>query len=223
MNVRFELTYKTPKGLETSFSSEEMRAGKAILIAEDLERTGRIQHLTFVDSQDTTWSLKELKKFMEEIQTEPHNVTVYFDGGFERDTRKSGVGCAIYFEQNGKSFRLRKNALILELETNNEAEYAALHLALQELELLGVHHLPVQFIGDSQVVINQLNGEWACTEEVLNNWADRIEAKFKQLGIRPEYESISRKQNREADHLASQALKNIDIRSKIEIEFEEPK
>ncbi|MGJ9385504.1 ribonuclease H family protein [Salipaludibacillus sp. CF4.18] len=223
MNVRFELTYKTPKGLETSFSSEEMRAGKAILIAEDLERTGRIKHLTFVDSQDTTWSLKELKKFMEEIQTEPHNVTVYFDGGFERDTRKSGVGCAIYFEQNGKSFRLRKNALILELETNNEAEYAALHLALQELELLGVHHLPIQFIGDSQVVINQLNGEWACTEEVLNNWADRIEAKFKQLGIRPEYESISRKQNREADHLASQALKNIDIRSKIEIEFEEPK
>lgn len=221
MNVRIEVTYKTKKGLETAFSSDEMRAGKALIIAEDLERTGRTKSIVFIDSQETTWNMKELNKYLEGIQTEPHNVTVYFDGGFDRYTYRSGLGCAIYYEQNGKQYRLRKNALVAELKTNNEAEYAAFHLALQELEFLGVHHLPVTFIGDSQVVINQLTGEWPCIEEELNNWADRIEAKMVHLGIAPEYEAISRKDNREADHLASQALKGIEITSTIEIQPED--
>src|SRR5699024_11797205 len=71
-------------------------------------------------------------------------ISVYFDGGFDGNTRTSGLGCVIYFEQNDKSWRQRKNALVEELETNNEAEYAALHLAVQEMELIGVHHLPVR-------------------------------------------------------------------------------
>ncbi|MFC7063273.1 reverse transcriptase-like protein [Halobacillus seohaensis] len=213
MNVRIEVTYKTPKRTETIFSSDEMQAGKAILIAEDLEKTGRAKSLTFIDSYDHTWTLKELKEYMKGIQTEPHNVTVYFDGGFDRETKRSGLGCAIYYEQNGKAFRLRKNALVEQLDTNNESEYAALHLGLKELELLGVHHLPVKFIGDSQVVINQLKEEWACFDEELSKWADRVESKLKKLGIDPDYRLVSRKDNQEADQLASQALKEIEITS----------
>ncbi|UOR12793.1 reverse transcriptase-like protein [Halobacillus amylolyticus] len=216
MKVRIELTYKTPKGTDTTFSSDDVHAGKAILIAEDLESIGRTKNVTFIDSLESSWTLKELKKYMEGIQTEPHNVTVYFDGGFDLETKKSGLGCAIYYEQNGKSFRLRKNALVEELDTNNEAEYAALHLGLRELELLNVHHLNVKFVGDSQVVINQLNGEWPCLEEELSKWADRVENKLKLLGIHPDYELISRKGNREADRLASQALKEIEITSTME-------
>jgi ribonuclease HI len=216
MNVRIQYTYKTPKGAETVFSSEEMSGEKALLITEDLERTGRMKNLVFLDSEDRTWTLKELKKYMKGIETEPHNVTVYFDGGFELETKKSGLGCAIYYEQNGKSFRLRKNALVSNLDTNNEAEYAALHLALNELEQLGVHHLPVRFVGDSQVVINQLTGEWPATEAELNRWADRIEALQQKLGITPSYDFVSRKKNQEADQLASQALKGVEITSTIE-------
>ncbi|MDQ0254716.1 ribonuclease HI [Evansella vedderi] len=217
MNVRLEISYKTPKGTETTFSSNEMGAEKAILIAEDLERTGRLKKLTFIDNQETTWTMKELRKFMEGIQTEPHNITVYFDGGFDLETRMSGLGCAIYYDKNGKSFRLRKNQLVDSLKSNNEAEYAALHFSLQELEILGVHHLLVKFVGDSQVVINQLKGEWACMEEELNRWADRVEEKMKQLGINPEYSIVSRKGNQEADQLASQALKEVEVMSTIQI------
>ncbi|GGC78826.1 hypothetical protein GCM10007216_06640 [Thalassobacillus devorans] len=217
MKVRIEFTYKTPKGTTSSFTSEEMPAGQAILIAEDLEKTGRARSFTFIDPKDHTWSLKELKAFMKGIETEPHNITVYFDGGFDLKTKKSGLGCAIYYEQDGKSYRLRKNALVEELQTNNEAEYAALHLALQELDFLGVHHIDVKIVGDSQVVINQLNGEWPCLEDELSKWADRIEDKFKQLGITPEYQVISRKRNREADRLATQALEEIEITSTIEL------
>lgn len=217
MHVRIELTYKTAKGTETTFSSAEMLAPKALLIAEDFDRTGRVKNLVFVDQNESSWLLKELKKYLAEVETEPHDISVYFDGGFDVKTKRSGLGCVIYYQQNRKKFRLRKNALVDHLQTNNEAEYAALHMAIKELELLDVHHLPVTFVGDSQVVINQLTGEWACLEAELNSWADRIENKLTQVGITPVYHAVSRKDNQEADQLASQALKEVEITSAIEL------
>lgn len=217
MNVIIEWTYKTPKGATTVLRSEEMPAAQALLLAEDMEKTGRVKSLCCMDRQDTSWSLKELKAYLTEIASEPHNIAVYFDGGFDRGTRQAGLGCAIYYEQNGKPYRLRKNAFSTELKSNNEAEYAALYLGLVELELLNVHRLPVRFIGDSQVVINQLSGEWPAMEKELASWADKIDVKLAQLAIQPEYQLISRKDNAETDRLATQALNGIDITSTSEI------
>ncbi|WP_144513836.1 reverse transcriptase-like protein [Bacillus sp. FJAT-22090] len=211
MNVLIEWIYRTPKGVETTFRSEEMAATQAVLVGEDLEKTGRAKSIIFIDRFDSSWTLKELKGYLKGIETEPHNVTVYFDGGFDRATYNSGLGCVIYYEQSGKSFRLRRNAFATGLVSNNEAEYASFYLGLQELELLGVHHLPVRFVGDSQVVINHLNEEWPVVEKDLSSWADRIEAKMNDLGIQPEYELVPRKANAEADRLATQALNGIEI------------
>ncbi|GGE57078.1 hypothetical protein GCM10011391_39970 [Pullulanibacillus camelliae] len=217
MDVRMLLIYKTRQGLEVGLNSDELSAEKALLIAEDLERTGRIKQLELIDQQERMWNVKTLKRFIEDIQGEPHNITLYFDGGFNEETKTSGLACVIYYEQNGRAFRLRKNAKATNLLTNNEAEYAALDLALRALEQLGVHHLQVKIKGDSQVVINQLLGEWPCFEKALNQWADRIEAKLAGLGLTPDYQLISRKLNQEADHLATQALQSIDISSTIEL------
>ncbi|MEK4402869.1 ribonuclease H family protein [Sporosarcina sp. FSL K6-6792] len=217
MNILIEWIYKSPKGAETVFRSEEMPAAQAILVAEDLARTGRTKNVLFIDQFDSTWTVKEMKGYLKGIETEPHNITVYFDGGFDLTTRKSGLGCVIYYEQSGKSYRLRQNAPSAELSSNNEAEYAALYLGLQELEYLNVHHLPVRFIGDSQVVINQLTEEWPALENNLSNWADRIEDKLKDLGIQPEYKLVQRKLNSEADRLATQALNGISITATIEV------
>ena len=211
MNILIEWIYRIPKGPETVFRSEEMPAAQALLVAEDLARTGRAKNVTFIDQFDSTWSVKEMKGYLKGIETEPHNITVYFDGGFDLETSKSGLGCVIYYEQSGKSYRLRRNAPSAELTSNNEAEYAALYFGLQELELLNVHHLPVRFIGDSQVVINQLTGEWPALENILSGWADRIDEKLKVLGIQPEYELVQRKLNSEADRLATQALNGVSI------------
>ncbi|MFJ5768993.1 ribonuclease H family protein [Psychrobacillus sp. NPDC093180] len=211
MIVLIECIYRTPKGVETTFRSEEMPATQALLVAEDLEKIGRAKNVIFIDRFDSSWTIKELKGYLKGIETEPHNVTVYFDGGFDRATSSSGLGCVIYYEQSGKSYRLRRNSFATELVSNNEAEYAAFYLSLQELEILGVHHLPVRFIGDSQVVINHLSEEWPVIEKDLSSWADRIEAKMKDLGIQPEYELVPRKANAEADRLATQALNGIEI------------
>src|SRR5690625_3336496 len=97
------------------------------------------------------------------------------------------------------------------MRTNNEAEYAALHLTVKELARLGVQHMAVTFTGDSLVVINQLKGEGACFEESLTIWADRLEHELDRLGITTKYNLILRKQKQVADRLATQRLKEITI------------
>ncbi|MEV9641581.1 reverse transcriptase-like protein [Mammaliicoccus sciuri] len=211
MKVLIEWTYRSPKGTETVFKSEEMPAAQALLIANDLEKTGRAKQLVFIDQFDSSWTVKELKGYLKGIEMEPHNIIVYFDGGFNWESKAAGLGCVIYYDQNGKSYRLRKNAAVDGLTSNNEAEYAALHLCLQELEFLGIQRLPVQIIGDSRVVINHLSEEWPVIEQDLYSWADKIEAKMKSLGLQPQYELVSRKANGEADRLAAQALAGIEI------------
>ncbi|WP_301109794.1 reverse transcriptase-like protein [Sporosarcina sp.] len=211
MKLIIEWSYRSKKGTKTVFRSDEMPAAQALLIAEDLDKTGRLKQIQFSDPYDSFWSLKELKSYVKGIETEPHNITIYFDGGFDWDTKMAGLGCVIYYDQNGKSYRLRKNLAVTDLVSNNEAEYAALHLCLQELEILGAHHLPIKVLGDSKVVINHLNEEWPVIEEDLYNWANKIEAKMSELGFQPEYEHVSRKTNSEADRLAEQALAGVEV------------
>lgn len=218
MKITIEWTYKTKNGVETVFRSEEMPPAHALTIGEDLEKTGRAKKIQFIDQYDSTWLTKELKKYIKEIDTEPHNVRVFFDGGFDIQTNNAGLGIAIYYEQNGKSYRLRRNAPASGLNSNNEAEYAALHLAIVELDLLDVHHQTVHFLGDSQVVINQMSGEWPAYEKELSSWADRIDEKLNALGITPEFELVPRKLNSEADRLATQSLQGIGITGQIELQ-----
>lgn len=212
MKVRIEWKYQSPKGVETVFRSDEMPAAQGVQIAEDIERTKRAKNIIFIDSlDDSTWTMKEMKIYLKSIETEPHDITVYFDGGFDVENRNSGLGCVIYYSQNGKSYRLRQNAQVDGLISNNEAEYAALHLCVQELEFLEVRNMPVRFSGDSKIAINGMSGEWPVAEKELVRWADRIDAKIAQLGIVPEYQLIPRRENAEADRLATQALKGIKI------------
>jgi ribonuclease HI len=208
MQVSIEWEYKAQSlKKRTLFTSQFMSAQDALLFAKDMEKTGRVETLTFLDEDGGLWTKKELEKLIKEIETEPHNIVTYFDGGYHREGRRAGLGVVIYFEQNGRQYRIRKNEVAENIESNNEAEYAAFWLLVRELEVLGVHHLPVIFRGDSQVVLHQLSGDWPVYAEGENRWLDRIEAKLKELGIKPRYEAVGRSDNKEADTLASQALR----------------
>lgn len=217
MKLKIEWTYKTPRNLTTTFVSDFMPIGQVMLLLEDMERTGRMKNYTLIDEHDSTWLLKEVKKYLKELEEEPHDVTLFFDGGFLRESKESGLGFAIYYSENGKKKRLRKNALVNYLTSNNEAEYAALHLAIQELEYLGVHHQSIIVKGDSQGVINQMKGEWPLYEENLTAWANKIDALLERLGLNVHYVHVPRQQNGEADQLASQALNGIVYDGTIEL------
>ena len=213
--------YRHSKKPTCIFQSDYIDGEAALIIAEDLEKTGRAHEITFVDEKDLKWSKKELKKLLEEVKGEPQGVTVFFDGGFDREEKLAGIGVIVYYKQNNKHYRIRQNNLLEQLETNNESEYAAFYESLRLLDEIGVHHQTCTFKGDSQVVLNQLAGEWPCFDDVLNRWADRIEDKIKKMGINPIYDPISRKENKEADALATQALEGTNINSTIELSTKE--
>lgn len=217
MKYQIEWKYKVRGKQNVLFTSEWLHSELAIETGELLEKEGKASDITFIDEMNTSWSLKELRKLTAEIETEPHEVVLYFDGGYNNETNEAGLGAVIYYRQGKKKYRLRANERIEEMESNNDAEYAAIFFALNILEDLGVHHLPCDIIGDSQVVLKQLEGEWPCYEENLNQWLDRIEEKIKKLGIQPRYQAIPRKDNKEADKLASQALEGKMINSKMQI------
>ena len=221
MEVYIVWKYKSPKKPMCTFHSSRMNAKEAIVICEDLERTGRVPAIEFFDEREVTWSKKELTKLLKEIEDEPQDITIYFDGGFDRDEGISGLGIVVYYSKNGKLFRNRVNKQLIQLESNNEAEYAAMYESICILEELGVHHQTCEFKGDSHVVLNQLSGEWACFDDVLNRWLDRIEDKIKKMGIKAVYSPITRKENKEADSLATQALDGKLVNSTIQLEKKE--
>ncbi|MBS8264613.1 hypothetical protein DYI25_09205 [Mesobacillus boroniphilus] len=217
MKYKLEWEYKA-KGIEPIlFNSDFLDGEHALQAGEELEKSGKAGDISFIDEIGTSWTLKEMRKLLEEVEEEPHDLTVYFDGGFDNYSHKAGLGTIIYFKQGKKKYRLRANEVFDELETNNEAEYAALYFALTILEEMGVQNMTCDIKGDSQVVLKQLEGEWPCYEETLNRWLDRIENKIKELRLYPKYNPIGRKENKEADKLATQALQGKMINSKMQI------
>lgn len=220
MKYSIEWAYQTKKKLQTTILTDLLSLDETIMLAEDFMLTGRVKQLNFRSEDGQSWTLKELKRLKDIVKDEPHNVVAYFDGGYQKDIKLAGFGAVIYYTQGGNDYRIRMNEKVSGLASNNEAEYAAFFYLVNVLEEYGINKQKVVFKGDSQVVMNQLAGEWPCYEEEFINWLDRIEAKLKKLRITPEYEMIARKENNEADKLATQALNGIEIRSKLNLNGE---
>ncbi len=220
MKVSIHWSYQSKKKDRIMLTSEFVSIDQALHLAEDMEQTNRVREMFFIDQKGSQWNKKELKKLIKEIETEPHEVIVYFDGGYDKQTKIAGIGVCIYYKQSGATYRIRRNSQLEGLENNNEAEYAAFELSLHELAELSVFHQDVIFRGDSQVVLNQIAGEWPCYEENFTKYLDRIEEKLKRQSIQPICEVITRKENKEAHQLATQGIGGVDIYSHISIDGE---
>ncbi|WP_335869644.1 reverse transcriptase-like protein [Bacillus sp. 2205SS5-2] len=202
------------KGLEgTTFESDWVLRHNVQPLISDLEKSGKSKNIMIVDELGAEWSKKEYMKLNQQLETEPENVILYFDGGFHKETNVAGIGVVVYYDKNGESYRYRRNNRLESIQHNNEAEYAALFEALMSLEDIGVQHTVCEIKGDAQGLIKQLQGEWPCYEATLNRWLDRIEEKINNLPVRASYSVIKRNQNKEAHQLASQALEGKEIHS----------
>ncbi|AYV66811.1 hypothetical protein C2I06_07940 [Niallia circulans] len=218
--MKYKLEYKFQMKKKKDFiyfTSDWIQSSLALEAGDELEKRNDVADILFYDEKGTSWTLKELRKLNEEIEEEPHDFTIYFDGGYHKETKTAGIGVVLFFHQGKKKFRVRANELFHDILSNNEAEYAALCHALNLLEELEVKGVTCEVKGDSQVVLKQLEGEWPCYEDDLNNWLDRIEAKIKTLRLSMVYTSISRNDNKEADKLATQALEGKRIYSKMQL------
>lgn len=218
MQIKLKIHYKGTKTTGLLLESEWFDDKKIHPLANDMLKTGRIKDIIVMDEMGREWTLKEFNKFMEKTEEEPSNPVIYFDGGFDREKAESGIGIVIYYDKGKEKYRIRYNAKLYELQSSNEAEYAAMYNSFEVLQQIGVGQMPCIIKGDAQGVLKQLAGEWPCYEQTLNRWLDRIEEKIKAMGLKPSFQVISRNENKEAHKLATQALKDNMIDSHMKID-----
>jgi ribonuclease HI len=125
-------------------------------------------------------------------------LVAHIDGGSHGNPGPSGIGVIIE-DTAGKKVKIAK---WIGVQDNNVAEYVALMEALQCAISLKATSLHVY--SDSQVMVRQMNGQYACQSTRLYslNWTCRKLAR--SLNFRITY--ISREENTEANDLARRAV-----------------
>ncbi len=123
----------------------------------------------------------------------------YVDGGSHGNPGPSGIGIVIE-DPGGEITRIAK---WIGHQDNNVAEYVALLEALQSAVARKARALHVY--SDSQVVVRQMTGEYACRSPRLYSlhWTCRKLARSLRFSIA----HIPREHNREANHLANHAVR----------------
>jgi len=126
-------------------------------------------------------------------------LVAYVDGGSHGNPGPSGIGVVIEHSDGGKS----RIARWIGQHDNNVAEYAALLEALQYALDLKAKALHV--FSDSEVVVRQMNGVYACRSPQLYSlhWMCQKLARSLQFSIA----HVRREDNAEANRLANSAVR----------------
>jgi ribonuclease HI len=127
------------------------------------------------------------------------DLVAYVDGGSHGNPGPAGIGVVIE-NRDGQTTRIAK---WIGHQDNNVAEYIALLEALQHAVSVNAKSLHVY--SDSEVVVKQMTGEYACRSNRLHslNWICRKLARAVDFSIA----HISREDNREANELANHAVR----------------
>ncbi len=144
------------------------------------------------------------------------DITIHFDGSCEPNP--GGVatyGWVVSFAGPGFAADVTGWGVAAEgaAATNNVAEYAALGHALKWLHERGGAFPPgpiapgavLAVRGDSQLVVNQLTGVWACRNKNLGRYLVRCKELLFELAKEWRAEWVPREQNHRADALARDA------------------
>ena len=130
------------------------------------------------------------------------NYKLMFDGGSRGNPGLCGSGYVIYKDNE---IIKEGHKMVSEENTNNYAEYMALILGLEYAVENNIQDLLI--LGDSKLVINQVNGIFQCKSENLVPLYNKVKTFLSKL---KEYkcEHILRDKNKVADKLANIAMDN---------------
>ena len=135
----------------------------------------------------------------------PKNEDVlYFDGCSKGNPGPSGIGAVLY---KNKIENWSDSKYIGNKRTNNEAEYCALIMGLEEAIRSNIKKLSV--CGDSLLVINQVNGVYKVKHVNLIPLYERVielKTQFKTI----DFTHVYRNENKRADQLSNIALELIN-------------
>jgi len=130
--------------------------------------------------------------------------TIHTDGGSRGNPGPAAVG--VFIEQNGK--KVHAFGKTIGDTTNNVAEYTAVIEALGYIKNSFVSRSSIQinFLLDSKLVVEQLNGNYKIKDSKLRSLALKIRMLEQEVGGVVTYHSIPREQNKEADRQVNLAL-----------------
>jgi ribonuclease HI len=126
--------------------------------------------------------------------------SLFFDGCSKGNPGHAGIGAVLY---EGDIEIWAAARYIGDHCTNNEAEYRALILGLEQACERNIEELTV--FGDSQLVINQVNGEYKVKAKNLFDLYDRV-TMLKKCFRFVQFNHVYREQNTRADQLSNIAL-----------------
>ena len=134
------------------------------------------------------------------------HLVAYVDGGSHGNPSQAGIGVVIEHSDGGKV----RIARWIGQQDNNVAEYVALLEALQyalEWKAKALH-----VFSDSEVVVRQMKGEYACRSPRLYSlhWVCQKLARSLQFSIA----HVRREDNLEANSLANSAVRKSGSKSK---------
>jgi ribonuclease HI len=125
--------------------------------------------------------------------------TIHTDGGARGNPGPAAIGVVI--KQGAKV--IERIARCIGATTNNQAEYQAVHAALQYVHQHG--SASVDLYADSELVVKQLRGEYKVKNKELAPWYIKIISLANQIG-QVKYHCIRREENAAADALVNEAL-----------------
>lgn len=122
------------------------------------------------------------------------------DGACTSNPGEMGIGAFIRSDQKIIEFITQK----LDKGSNNEAEYWAVYYALVAAKKRAATNVTVR--SDSQLIVNQLNGDYKVKSESLFKIHDKIKRMVQDHFEKVEFVWVPREQNKFADALASHAI-----------------
>jgi len=125
---------------------------------------------------------------------------IYTDGASLGNPGRAAIGVVIHDGQDRVVSRLSRS---IGYATNNQAEYWAIIVALEETARLGAGAVDIK--SDSELVVEQLNGRYRVKKASLRPLYQKV---VQLIGSLESFTitHIPREQNREADNLAHLAL-----------------
>jgi ribonuclease HI/pterin-4a-carbinolamine dehydratase len=149
---------------------------------------------------DALLEKKAAKTVTASVEPHPEEVKIFADGGSRGNPGPSASGFVVLDMEDTV---LVDKGVYLGITTNNQAEYTALKLALEECLRMGVREVHVYL--DSLLVVNQMKGIFKVKNRELWPIHDAIKglaAQFKQIN----YTHVPREFNKLADAAVNRAL-----------------
>lgn len=189
-----DITEDDMRGHERFASKGEMLATYRKYYGDNVtwETPVKIIHFSFSPEALTTKPADVLPRIDKSV--------IYADGGSRGNPGPSASGYVIYDEHGTL---LINRGVYLGVTTNNQAEYTALRLALEEVKSLGAHEAHIYM--DSMLVINQMKGIFKVRNRDLwpiHDSVKRLCSEFRRV----EFTQIPRELNKLADAAVNQAL-----------------